>query len=199
MAKKAAKKSAKKAGKPSKKTRKSAANKPTAKKSARKKAAPKRAASSPARKKARKSAGSLNPTPVSTGRGPTPTDIGTDLVAMFNQGQLSEIEKKWHSPNIVSIEGASVALAWKGKKALQAKNEHWYQTSKIHGASAEGPYLGASGFAVKFTMDIENIPTGSRTMMEEVGVYTVEKGKIVREEFMYGKVTPVSGGSTPVQ
>ena len=68
------------------------------------------------------------------------------------------------------------------------RNEH-----TLHGASAEGPYIGATGFAVKFRVDVTENASGKRLLMEEVGVYTVENGKIVREEFMYGKTTPVAG------
>ena len=55
----------------------------------------------------------------------------------------------------------------------------------MHGASAEGPFVGATGFAVKFTIDLETKSTGKRETMTEVGVYTVKNGKIVQEEFMY--------------
>lgn len=138
-----------------------------------------------------------NPSAVTTGRGPTPAEIGTDLVARFNRGELREIETKWHSPDLVSVEGVGVAMAWSGRKAVEQKNEEWMATHRLHGASAEGPFLGASGFAVKFAMDVEDTSTNQRVMMEEVGVYTVQNGKIVREEFMYGSVTPLSasGGS----
>jgi hypothetical protein len=111
---------------------------------------------------------------------------------MFNRGLMTEIEDKWYSPKIVSVEGVGVAMAWHGRKAVSAKSEHWAATHRIHGASAEGPYVGATGFAVKFALDVEDTEAATRTMMEEVGVYTVENGKIVREEFMYGKNTPIS-------
>lgn len=136
-----------------------------------------------------------NPLPITTGRGPGPAEIGGDLVAMFNRGQMAEIEAKWYSPKIVSIEGGDVSMAWSGMKAVQEKSAQWMATHRIHGASAEGPYVGASGFAVKFTMDVEDTAANTRGMLEEVGVYQVEDGKIVREEFMYGKYTPISGAS----
>jgi hypothetical protein len=34
-------------------------------------------------------------------------------------------------------------------------------------------------------MDVEEKKTGNRRTMREVGVYTVENGKVIREEFMY--------------
>ncbi len=122
---------------------------------------------------------------VTTGSGATPMDIGTKLVSMFNTGQFNEIEKMFWSPKIESIEGLGVGMGWRGKPAVDAKNAGWMAQNKIHGASAEGPFVGSSGFAVRFKMDVEQVDTGTRTMFDEVGVYTVKNGKIIREEFMY--------------
>lgn len=135
--------------------------------------------------KGKKKAAGLAPKPVTTGKGASPVEIGADLVALFNSGKGDEVERKWWSKKIVSVEGVGVNLAWHGRKAVEAKNNEWMATHKIHGAVAEGPYVGSSGFSVKFRMDVEDTTTGKRETMEEVGVYTVEKGKIAREEFMY--------------
>ena len=54
------------------------------------------------------------------------------------------------------------------------------------GAAAEGPFLGSSGFAVRYRMQYKVRASGEIKTMSEVGVYTVQNGKIVREEFMYG-------------
>jgi uncharacterized protein (DUF4415 family) len=180
-----------------KKTKKTAAKK-TAKKAPVRQAA-KKAAKKPARKvaqravkkaaakksPARRAPAAENPAPVSTGRGPSPLEIGRDVVAMFNAGQLGEIEKKWWSADIVSVEGHGMAMAWSGRDKVNEKNAWWMERNTLHGASAEGPYVGASGFAIKFRMDVEDKASGGRQTMEEVGVYTVRDGTIIREEFMY--------------
>jgi hypothetical protein len=157
---------------------KKSTKKPAAKKSS-KKAAKK---SKPAPKR-----NPLAPIPISTGKGASAMEIGTNLVRMFNSGEAMNgaVEKTYWSPKVVSIEGMGVSMGWHGKKAAQAKGEEWMKDNIIHGASAEGPYVGATGFAVKFTMDVENKSTGKRQTMVEVGVYSVLKGKIIQEEFMY--------------
>lgn len=157
----------------------------------------KKAATKGAKKSAKKSArkggrGTAAPKPVKTGRGAGPAEIGPAVVAAFNAGKPDrELWDRHWSPRVVSVEGIGVNLAWQGRKAMEAKAEMWLGEHTIHGASAEGPYLGASGFAVKFRMDVEEKATGKREVMEEIGVYTVENGKIVREEFMYGSRHPV--------
>lgn len=179
MAKKAAKKTASKASTgaakkaPAQKPQKKAAKKPT------KKAPAKKQAKTPKEDP-------LAPVSVSTGKGLTPVEIGTQLVAMFNEGKLSEIEEAfWDKKDIVSIEGLGVSLAWVGLKAVRAKNEGWMADNVIHGASAEGPFVGSTGFAVRFKMDVETKSTGQRKVMDEIGVYTIANGKIIEEEFMY--------------
>lgn len=174
----AKKKGKKKAAKKASGTAAKKSSKKTAKRTVRKAGGGRRAARSAGR--------GPNPAPVSTGSGPSPMEIGQDLVARFNAGQMGgEIEDRWWSPDITSVEGVGVAMAWSGREKVEEKNRAWVETHTVHGASAEGPYVGASGFAVKFRIDVEDKTTGKREMMEEVGVYTVQNGKIVREEFMY--------------
>lgn len=159
---------------------------------AKKKTAKKAAKSKPAKKVARKApakkSGGMprDMRKVSTGSGASAGEVGRTLVEMFNKGLFKEIEQKFWSPAIISCEGEGVGLEWVGRKSVTRKNDEWCAANRIHGASAEGPFVGSSGFAVKFRMDVECVTDGKRTVMEEVGVYTVKNGKIVREEFMYG-------------
>jgi hypothetical protein len=158
-----------------------------AKKSTKKPATKKSSKKAPKKSKPAPKRNPLAPVPISTGKGASAMEIGTNLVRMFNSGDAmtGAIEKAYWSPKVVSIEGMGVSMGWHGAKAARAKGEEWMKDNVIHSASAEGPYVGATGFAVKFTMDVETKSTGKRQTMVEVGVYSVLKGKIVQEEFMY--------------
>jgi hypothetical protein len=48
-------------------------------------------------------------------------------------------------------------------------------------------------------IDTEERGTGKRRVMEEMAVYTVAKGKVIREEFMYGPVRIISEGSAAAE
>lgn len=168
-----------------KKSKKPAAKAKPAKKPPAKKPAKKTLAKKPAAKPAAP-AKLTGMHPVTTGNGPSALDVGKDIVSMFNRGQMAEIEAKYWSPDVASIEGLGVNLGWFGQKAVREKNEGWMKDHVIHGAAAEGPFVGSSGFAIRFKMDVETKSTGKREMMDEVGVYQLHNGKIVREEFMYG-------------
>ncbi len=119
---------------------------------------------------------------LTTGKGASAAEVGASLVQLFNRGKASEVEKLWHHKKIESIEGdGSVFL---GKKGVDEKNAWWHGAFESHNAVAEGPFVGATGFSVHFTMEVSPRGGGERMTMREIGVYTVEKGKIVREEFM---------------
>lgn len=147
------------------------------------KAAKRSAKKSSAPKKSSAKRDPLAPVAVSTGSGMSPMEIGSKLVADFNAGKM-HLNDMW-SPAIVSIEGVGVSQAWNGRKAVDAKNSWWASEHIVHGASAEGPFVGATGFGVKFVIDVETKSSAKRELMTEIGVYTVKNGKIVQEEFMY--------------
>jgi hypothetical protein len=161
-------------------------------KSGKSSAKPAKKASKPVRSAPKKSAAPkkttskrdpLAPVAIKTGPGMTPMEIGSKLVADFNAGKMN-LNDMW-SPAIVSIEGVGVSQSWHGHKAVDAKNAWWASEHVVHGASAEGPFVGATGFGVKFVIDVETKATAKRELMTEIGVYTVKNGKIVQEEFMY--------------
>jgi hypothetical protein len=164
------------AGKPKKQ-----ASPPAAKKAAAKPAPTKKATA----KKVPARSGAVAPRPVKTGKGATPLDVGKSLVDLARSGKGAEVEKKWWSPGVVSVEGLGMSMEWVGSKAAHQKGTDWEADHLVHGVEVQGPFVGASGFAVHYKMDIETKSTGQREKMEEVGVYTVRDGKIVREEFMY--------------
>lgn len=176
------------AKKMSKKMSKKSPSKATSKRAV--KPAPKKAAKAAPKSKAKSGGSSLAPKPVKTGTGASPAEVGAQLIAACNRGDYHLNDKLWSS-GIVSIEGVGVGLAWHGRKAVDAKNSGWNEGHTIHGLSAEGPFVGSTGFTVRFRMDVEEKATGKRMLMHEVGVYTVKNGKITHEEFMYGPDEPV--------
>jgi len=119
--------------------------------------------------------------------------IGADLVAHCNTRpapgeEITHDTKIWdmhYDPNWTSLEGDGHSTT--GRAAHLEKYKWWMGQHTVHGFKATGPFAGATGFSVLFEMDLE-AKDGSmpRTKMQEVGVYTVENGKIIREEFMYG-------------
>ncbi|MCA9279898.1 MAG: histone H1-like repetitive region-containing protein [Phycisphaeraceae bacterium] len=157
--------------------KKTVAKKATAKKSATKKTTTKKKASRKAVAK---------PKPVKTGKGATPAEIGADVVEMIKaQAGDDAIWKKHFHRNVVSTEGAGVAMSWTGMRALREKSQAWMDDHIVHSLEVDGPYVGATGFGIRYTIDTTTKSTGQRMTMTEVGVYNVKNGKVVAEEFMY--------------
>ncbi|MGH1344941.1 MAG: SnoaL-like domain-containing protein [Nannocystales bacterium] len=116
-------------------------------------------------------------------------EIGQKLVAFCKEGKNLESINTLYSENIESIEAAAGpdgSRVAQGIEAVRGKNVWWSENHEIHSAAVTGPYPhGEDRFAVRFEYDITNKPSGQRMQMDEVGLFTVESGKIVKEEFFY--------------
>ena len=118
---------------------------------------------------------------LSSGKGPTPQEIGESLVSLFNAGMSDEAESTWYHRKIDSIEDdGSVFEGWKG---VQEKGKWWRENFTVLSMKASGPYVCSTGFTVIYSGRLR-MPDGTEVNAHECGVYTVEDGRIVREQFM---------------
>jgi len=121
---------------------------------------------------------------------PSPAEIGRKIVELTNSGRESEAVDAYYDEKIVSIEGQSteeMPARMEGIEAIRSKHAWWYDNHEIHSSVATGPYCGHRDdqFAVRFELDATFKPSGERSKMDEVALYTVRDGKIVQEEFLY--------------
>ena len=120
----------------------------------------------------------------------THVEIGLKLVALANANNDAEAVDTLYDEKIVSIEGAdgeALPARMEGVEAVRQKHAWWNENHEIHSSVATGPYAGLRDdqFVVRFNLDATFKPTGERTTMEEVALFTVKNGKIVQEEFLY--------------
>ncbi|MEW4925096.1 nuclear transport factor 2 family protein [Algibacter sp. 2305UL17-15] len=116
----------------------------------------------------------------------TTKDVADKLVNYCRQGQFEEAVKALYAQNIVSIEpeGAPVKVS-EGLEAVIAKGQQFQEmTEEVHGMEVSDPVVADKFFACTMKMDI-TFKGAPRTSMEEVCLYKVENGKIVREEFFF--------------
>lgn len=117
-------------------------------------------------------------------------EIGNTLVAACNAGTDEALLKSVYSSKAVSVEASAppgMDREVTGTKAIKAKGDWWRGAHTTHKVKAEGPFWhGEDQFAVIFDMDVTEKATKKRMKMREVALYTVARGKIVREEFFYG-------------
>ena len=112
--------------------------------------------------------------------------IAQDLVKLCKAGKFGEAGEKYWDDNIISIEAMGDNAEVRGKGAVRGKGQTWEKEHTVHSALVEGPYINGNQFSVRFKMDLTEKKNGQRMTMDEVGLYTVRKDKIVEERFFYG-------------
>jgi ketosteroid isomerase-like protein len=118
----------------------------------------------------------------------TDTEIGKQYVALCKEGKNEECLEKLFNKDAVSVEAGGppgMERTAKGLEAIRAKSKWWTDNHIVHKAELSGPYPHDDRFAVRFVYDITNKPSGNRFTMDEVGLFTIKDGKIVKEEFFY--------------
>ena len=120
----------------------------------------------------------------------TAKEVGAKIVELSNANKGVEAVDTLYAPGIVSIEGQGtdeMPARMEGIDAIRGKNSWWYDNHEIHSAVATGPFCGLreDQFAIKFDLDVTFKPSGERSQMSEVALYTVSDGKVVQEEFLY--------------
>ena len=118
----------------------------------------------------------------------TLSEIANELVAGCREHREVENLHRLYAPDAVSVEASDMGPGREttGIEGILGKHAWWDATAEVHDSSVTGPFLhGDDRFAVIFHMDVTMKDTGNRMQMDEVGVYHVADGKIVREEFFY--------------
>lgn len=115
----------------------------------------------------------------------TTAEIAKDLIALCNAGKNMDAIDKYYDPNIVSLEVQEPMKETRGIDGVRGKNSWWMENHEVHSGSARGGWCNGDQFAVEFNYDITPKETGERTQMNEIGLYTVANGKIVKEVFFY--------------
>jgi ketosteroid isomerase-like protein len=114
--------------------------------------------------------------------------VAQELVALCRAGRNRDAVEKLYDPNIVSVESSgdeTMPAETTGIDAVRSKHEWWDANFEVHDSQVTGPFLGENQFAVQFEFETTFKPTGRRSRMTEMALYTVKNGKIVREHFFY--------------
>ena len=115
-------------------------------------------------------------------------EIGKKYVAFVKEHRNDECLTQLFSKDAVSVEAAVPPggnREAKGLDAIRGKGKWWMENHTVHKAEVFGPYPHGDRFAVRFVYDITRKASGERIAMDEVGLFTIADGKIVREEFFY--------------
>jgi ketosteroid isomerase-like protein len=118
----------------------------------------------------------------------TTKEVAAELVKLASKGKFREALDELYAPDILSVEAGApegMSRETKGIEGVIGKGEWWASNHDIHSIAVEGPLAAGSHFSVVYKLDATFKPQGRRFQMEEIGVYQVADGKIVREEYFY--------------
>ncbi|MCB0637975.1 MAG: nuclear transport factor 2 family protein [Lewinella sp.] len=112
--------------------------------------------------------------------------VADRLVELCRQGQNEQAYLELFHPDAIAVEpeGAPNATT-EGLAALLAKNAEFGQSLEaMHASTVSDPLVADNFFAVNMMLDATFKGMG-RMKMEEIVLYQVQDGKIVKEQFYY--------------
>lgn len=112
--------------------------------------------------------------------------IANRLIELNKAHDYETVYAELYSPELISYEPHDTdETAAKGFAGVAAKGEWWKNNFEPHSVTVTGPWPFKDRFIVGFEIDVTDKNTNQRSLMSEMALYTVENGKIVKEEFFY--------------
>ena len=117
----------------------------------------------------------------------TTQEVANRLVDLCREGKNEQAVKELYAPDIISIEpeGAPNRIV-KGIAGIAKKGENFQNMlEKVNSSVISNPIVAENFFSCAMLMNVQMKGVPTAVDMDEVCVYTVNKGKIVKEEFFY--------------
>jgi len=117
----------------------------------------------------------------------TTQEVANRLVELCRTGQHEQAVRELYAPDIVSVEpeGMPDRIA-NGLEAIAAKSAKFESMiEKFNSSSVSDPIVAENFFSCAMYMNVNMKGVPVAIDMDEVCLYTVSNGKIVREEFFY--------------
>ena len=114
-------------------------------------------------------------------------EIANRLTELCRQGKYDTAQKELYSKDAISIEpeGSPGLQTVQGLDAIIQKGHNFQaMIEAVHSSSVSDPIIAGNTFAVAAIFDATFKGMG-RMPMEEVCVYEVKDGKVVKEQFFY--------------
>ena len=117
----------------------------------------------------------------------TTQEIANRLVELCRLGKYEQTVKELYSPNIVSVEPEGVPnRIVKGLEAIAEKGKNFEaRIERVNKSVITDPIVANNIFSCAMLMNVNMKGVPVPIDMDEICVYTVADGKIVKEEFFY--------------
>jgi len=111
-------------------------------------------------------------------------DIAVRLVELCKKGEFETCYQELYSPEIVSVEADGTEVS--GFDGIKQKGKEWNdRLEEFHGSTIGDAVVSGNYFSLPMSMTIKFKGAPAVHKFEEICVYTVKDGKIVREQFFY--------------
>ena len=117
----------------------------------------------------------------------TTQEVADRLSQLFKEYKWNEAQEELFSDDAQSIEppGSQGLETVKGLEAIKKKGEDFNNSvEEMHGGYVSEPLVAGRYIAVAMGMDVTMKGAG-RMKMDEIALYEVKDGKIVKEQFFY--------------
>ncbi len=117
----------------------------------------------------------------------TTQEIANRFNELAQTGQWDKIQEEFYAEDAESIEppNSPGLVSVKGLDAIKRKGQQFSEmVEEMHGGYSKEPIVAGNHFAVLMGMDVTMKGAG-RMKMDEIAVYEVKDGKIVKEQFFY--------------
>lgn len=116
-------------------------------------------------------------------------EIADRLVELCREGRFDQAYDELFADDAENIEMPAMADGplgnASGMAAMKKKSAAWFEgVEEMHGGSVGEPIVAGNWFALPMSMDVTFKGRG-RMAMDELCVYQVRDGRIVREQFFY--------------
>ena len=117
----------------------------------------------------------------------TTQEVANQFHELAQTGQWEKIQAEMYAEDAESIEppNSPGLVSVKGLDAIKQKGQQFNDmVEEMHGGYSNEPIVAGNHFAVLMGMDVSMKGAG-RMKMDEIAVYEVKDGKIVKEQFFY--------------
>ena len=118
----------------------------------------------------------------------TTAGVADEYVSFCRRGEFDEAMARFFAADHVRVESLDMIeppAEIHGVEAIKERSRGFAGETEIHSFDVEGPFVGGSRFAVRFSIDATATPTGRRATTRKLDLYTVHDGAIVRSEIYY--------------
>jgi len=114
----------------------------------------------------------------------TTTEVANKLYQYCLQGDYANCYSELYSPDCQSIEADGTTVV--GLEAMAEKGKQWNEgIAEFYGSSVGKPIVSGTHFSLAMSLKLKYKGDTEATNFEEICVYQVKDGKVVKEQFFY--------------